>query len=127
MGEGAAGAGATGAGATGAAGGDGARGADGGGLGRLDLRMAGAGAGDAPRLGTVRNAVRRRTAARVATRTGVAGVFAGATTGGCTARAGPGVVVGRAAVLTGASGLRCRALMPNVRTATSTTAVIAPL
>ena len=90
--------------------------------------MAGAGAGDAPRLGIVRNADRRRTAAPVATRTGVAGISAGATTGGCTARAGLAGVVGRAAVPIGASGLRCRALvMPNVRTATSATAATATL
>ena len=111
---------ATGVGAAGAVGGGGgARGADGGGLG-LDLRLGRAGAGDAPWLGTVRNTNRRRTAPPVAICTGVAWIIADATTGGCTARAGLGGGVGRAAVAIGASWLRCRALvMPNAKTASS--------
>ena len=133
---------ATGAGAAGVADGDGARGADGdgargadgggargpdgGGL-SLDLRMTRGGAGDAPRLGTVRNTSRRRTAEPEETCTGAAWIIAGATTGGCTARAGlaAGGGVNRAAIPIGASGLGCRALMmPNARTASS--AIVTP-
>ena len=89
----------------GAGGGGGARGGDGGGLG-LALRMARVGAGDAPRLGTVRSTNRRRTALPVVICRGVAWAIADATTGGLTARAWLGGGVGRAAVGIGASGLR---------------------
>jgi hypothetical protein len=99
----------------------------------LDLRMRRAGAGDAARLGTVRNISRRRAAARgvATTFTGFARIVAGATTGGCTAGARLGGVDGvdREAVPSGAPGLRRSALvMPNPRTASSATATAtAPL
>jgi hypothetical protein len=110
---------AMGVGAAGLAGGDGARGADFGGLG-VDRRIARVGAGDPPLFGAVRDTSRRRTAPPVALWAGVAWVLAGAMRGGCTARAALGAGVGRAAVTFGALGLCCRAIMvPIARPASS--------
>lgn len=128
---------ATGAGVEGTVAGGGVRGAgalrgtDARGLG-LVLRMVRVGAGDAPRLGTVRNTTRRRTAPPVAFSVRVARIRAAVTAGGCEVRAllsgdvgADAGVEGGAVATRGSVPCRTTFVMPNAPAASSTTKTVA--